>query len=244
MLKIKKGIVLCGGEGTRLRPLTLITNKHLLPIYDKPMVNYPLETMKALGIEDVLLVSGGENIGHFTKYLGDGSSLGINLTYKVQKGSGGIAEALGLAREFVGNDYFSVILGDNIFDNSMFEKITLTTNQDEAYVFLKKVSDPQRFGVPEIKDGKIVKIEEKPKEPKSSFAVTGLYCYPSEVFGFIDTLKPSARGEKEITDVNNYFIQENKLNFVELDGFWSDAGTFESLLSSAIWAKNLPYTIE
>lgn len=236
-----KGIILAGGSGTRLKPLTEIINKHLLPIYNKPMILYPLETLKALGIKDILIVSGGEHIGKFTDFLGDGSKYNVNLTYKVQQKAGGIAEALGLAESFINGEYCVVILGDNIFDNTQITAIIPECDLDftKSYVFLKDVHDPQRFGVPIFDSSeKITKIEEKPINPKSSFAVTGLYCYPPEVFDVVKTLKPSARGELEISDVNNYFIDKGDLEYIKLTGFWSDSGTFDSLLSAANWVKN------
>ena len=236
-----KGLILAGGGGTRLKPLTEIMNKHLLPIFNKPMILYPLETLKALGIKDIMIVSGGEHIGKFTDFLGDGSEYNVNLTYRVQKKAGGIAEALGLAEAFIGGEYCVVILGDNIFDNTQITAIIPEVDLDftKAYVFLKDVHDPQRFGVPEFgTDGKILKIEEKPKEPKSFYAVTGLYCYPPEVFDVVKVLKPSARGELEITDVNNYFVGKRSLNNFKLTGFWSDAGTFESLLTASKWVRD------
>jgi glucose-1-phosphate thymidylyltransferase len=237
-----RGIILAGGGGTRLKPLTGIMNKHLLPIYNKPMVLYPLETLKTLGIKDIMIVSGGDHIGWFTDFLGDGSKYNVNLTYRVQRKAGGIAEALALAKDFVGNDYCMVILGDNIFDNDQLFSIIPAEDLDKtrAHIFIKEVPDPQRFGVPvfEYETDKVIKIEEKPAEPRSVYAVTGLYGYPPEVFNMISTLKPSARGELEITDVNNYFVDKGLINCVKLSGFWSDAGTFDSLLSAANWAQN------
>ena len=238
-----KGVILAGGGGTRLKPLTGIMNKHLLPVYNKPMILYPLETLKALGIKDIMIVSGGDHIGWFTDFLGDGSKYNVNLTYRVQRRAGGIAEALGLAKDFVGNDYCVVILGDNIFDNTQITQIIPEFDLDmtKACVFLKDVPDPQRFGVPVFEGEKIVKIEEKPTYPRSSYAVTGLYCYPPEVFNVVPTLTPSARGELEITDINNYFIEKASMNCVKLTGFWSDSGTFDSLLSAANWVQlNFP----
>lgn len=234
---MNKGIILAGGNGTRLRPLTQITNKHLLPIFNKPMILYPLDTLKALGIEDILIVSGGEHIGRFTEFLGDGKDFGVNLTYRVQRAAGGIAEALGLARDFASGQPVSVILGDNIFDNTQLNGILDILNPEAACVFLKEVEDPQRFGVPVFQEEIIVRIVEKPKNPSSNYAVTGLYCYPNEVFEAVEYLHPSERGELEITDVNNYFIEKENMRFHILDGYWSDAGTFESLLSSSNWAS-------
>ena len=243
-----KGIILAGGNGTRLRPLTYVTNKHLLPIYNKPMILYPLETLKMLGIKDILIVSGGEHIGWFTEFLGDGSVYNVNLTYRVQMEAGGIAEALGLARDFVGSDSATVILGDNIFDNYQISQIIpdVDLKEGRACIFLKKVPDPQRFGVPEFAgvEGedwstlRISRIVEKPATPPSEYAVTGLYHYPNIVFDVVKGLKPSDRGELEITDVNNYFVENGIMDFLRLDGYWSDAGTFDSLLASANWVKS------
>lgn len=215
---------MAGGNGTRLRPLTYVANKHLLPIYNKPMILYPLETLKLLGITDVLLVTGGENVGTFAEFLGDGSKYGVRITYKVQSEAGGIAQALSLAEDFV-DGQFAVILGDNIFEG-------VPPLPEGCAVVLKEVEDPQRFGV--FHEGK---IEEKPKEPKSNLAVTGLYFYTPEIFDFIKTLKPSARGEMEITDVNNFCLENLDMRYTIHKGFWSDAGTFDSLLNSAQWAK-------
>jgi glucose-1-phosphate thymidylyltransferase len=232
-----KGIILAGGNGTRLRPLTLLLNKHLLPVYDKPMILYPIETLKSLGISDVLLVSGGEHIGKFTDFLGDGSEFDINLTYRVQKDAGGIAQALGLAKDFAASDDVVVILGDNIFDNR-FVSIPQDRKPGEAVLYGKKVPDSNRFGVIEIaKNGTLRGIKEKPKNPKSNIAVTGLYVYPSDVFEVIPHLKPSARGELEITDINNQYIKEKRCVLKFVSGFWSDAGTFDSLFKSYNWAK-------
>lgn len=241
-----KGILLCGGNGTRLQPLTLIQNKHLLPIYNKPMVLYPLETLKSLGIKDILIVSGGEYIGGFTEFLGNGSRFSVNLTYKVQEKAGGIAEALGLAKDFANGDGILVVLGDNIFSNTQLSEVVQNGDfqTDRAHVFFKEVADPQRFGVPVFDNNEIIEIEEKPKNPKSSFAVTGLYYYPNEVFDIIATLKPSGRGELEITSVNNWFIKEGKLKYIKLRGYWSDSGTFDSLLNAAVWAQKRYLTSE
>ena len=247
---MKKGIILCGGEGTRLRPLTQITNKHLLPVWDKPMVLYPLETLKTLGIKDILLVSGGEHIGRFTEFLGDGADFGVNLTYRVQRNAGGIAEALGLAKDFAAGESVAVILGDNIFDNDSILKRFPPDGGLEGLedgrmrLFVKKVNDAHRFGVllysEEDKNPNTTgwKIVEKPKGMIEGEAVTGLYVYPNKVFDVVPKLKPSARGELEITDINNYFLSQGNNSVVyRLDGFWSDAGTFESLLRSSLWAS-------
>ena len=233
-----KGLLLAGGKGTRLLPATKVVNKHMVPILNTPMIVYPLETLRQLGVTDVMVVSGGNHIGGIAEFLEDGSEYGVSITYKVQKEAGGIAQALGLAKDFVGNDGVVVVLGDNIFDNTQLTEIIQNGDfqTDRAYVFLKEVNDPQRFGVPVFEDSKIIQIEEKPTNPKSSFAVTGLYYYPSEVFNIIPTLKPSGRGELEITSVNNWFIDNNKLKHIELQGFWSDAGTPESLKEVTDWA--------
>ena len=235
-----KGVILAGGQGTRLRPLTNVTNKHLLPVYDKPMILYPVETLKTAGITDIMIVTGGNHVGRFAEFLGTGDDYGVSLSYKVQKEAGGIAEALGLTRSFVGNDKVLAILGDNIFDNSKIEWKNVGDN--DAMIFGKEVEDPERFGVityegKNINEGSITSIDEKPKEPKSKIAVVGLYQYPSDVFDFIETLKPSARGELEITDVNNYYLNNKRLKFGNIGGFWSDAGTFDSLFRSSEWAK-------
>ncbi|HEY4512261.1 MAG TPA: sugar phosphate nucleotidyltransferase [Candidatus Paceibacterota bacterium] len=233
-----RGIILCGGMGTRLRPLTEIVNKHLLPVYNQPMVVYPLLTLKSLSIKDILMVSGGEHIGRFTEFLGDGRKFGINLTYRVQTKAGGIAEALGLAKDFTQNEKIAVILGDNIFETSFLNIPKEIYKNDKAMIFVKEVSNPERFGVL-FEKGNKKWIVEKPKNPKSAKAITGLYIYPNDVFDVISTLVPSARGELEISDVNNYFLKENRAEVSNFSGFWSDAGTFDSLLSSANWLKKI-----
>lgn len=234
-----KGIVLAGGNGTRLRPLTYVTNKHLLPVYDKPMVLYPVETLKALGVTDVLVVSGGEHIGTFAEFLGDGRDYGVNLTYRVQREAGGIAEALGLAKDFAGGEPVTVVLGDNVFQNELIPKFERDPNQ--AYLFTKKVADPERFGVVSMtaigREG-LPTIVEKPKSYVGNQAVVGLYIYPNDVFEVIKTLVPSARGELEVTDISNYYLRENRATIQELRGFWSDAGVFDSLLKASVWASN------
>lgn len=222
-----KGVILAGGKGTRLLPLTKITNKHLLPIYDKPMIFYPLETLKKAGIKEILIVADGEFLSSFKKLLGTGKSLGIKLNYKIQKSAGGIAHALNLAKSFVDKDSAAVILGDNIFTDDFSKDIK--NFKRGAKVFLKKVSDPERFGVPTLKGEKVLEITEKPKKPKSNYAVTGLYLYDNSVFKAINKMKPSQRGELEITDVNNWYIKKEKMESKIVGGFWSDAGTFESL---------------
>lgn len=234
-----KGVVLAGGLGTRLYPLTFATNKHLLPIFDKPMVYYPLITLVKAGIKEILLVTGGPHAGNFLKVLKNGKELGIkHLEYAFQEDEGGIADALALAEDFADNGAIAVILGDNTTDFDI--KPAVGKFKEGATVFLKKVPDPERFGVPVFarKDRKqIIKIEEKPKAPKSHFAVTGLYLYDNQVFQYIKKCHPSRRGELEITDVNNFYIQAGKMHWQELKGFWSDAGTFESLFrSNKFWA--------
>jgi len=227
-----KGIILAGGTGSRLFPLTKITNKHLLPVYDKPMICYPLQTLVNAGIDEILIVSGRGHVGHFLELLGSGSKDGIRLSYEIQDGAGGIAQALGLARHFADNDDIAVILGDNIFEDSIQEAVQ--SFRSGARIFLKEVPDASRFGVAEVSGEKIVSIEEKPTHPKSNLAVTGLYIYDDEVFDVISNLRPSQRGELEITDVNNQYIRKGAMTFSLLTGFWSDAGTFDSLLRAAM----------
>ena len=226
-----KGIILAGGTGSRMLPLTKIMNKHLLPIYNKPMIYYPLETLINAGIKDILIITGGNSPGDFLKLLGNGKSFGLKeLHYTYQEGSGGIAQALGLAEDFADNGKVVVILGDNIFEDNISQAVKDFEKQKLGIkLFVKKVPDPERFGVAEIKNKKIVNIEEKPKKPKSQYAVTGLYMYNGNVFDVVKTLKPSQRGELEITDVNNFYVKEETATCVFIKGFWSDAGTFESL---------------
>ncbi len=234
------GVVLAGGNGTRLYPLTKITNKHLLPVYNKPMIFYPLEFLRKCGLKDIMLVVGKEHAGSFAELLGDGSEYGLNLTYKVQEDARGIAHALGLIKNNVKEEGMLVILGDNIFQltaqemSSIRSTLSKFENKQEPSIFLKKVKDPNRFGVP-VFDSKhrIVKIEEKPKVPKSSYAVTGLYLYGNDVFDRVKKLRPSGRGELEITDINNSYITDGTLNYKVLSGEWTDAGTFESLFKAA-----------
>jgi glucose-1-phosphate thymidylyltransferase len=227
-----KGVVLAGGTGSRLNPLTRVTNKHLLPIYDKPMVYYPIQTLVNAGIEEILLVTGGKNAGDFLRLLGNGREFGLkHINYTYQEGEGGIAEALGLAEFFAAGDPICVILGDNIIENNICDAVeNFKKQKDGAKILLKKVEDAPRFGVAEIKGDKVLGIEEKPKNPKSDFAVVGIYLYDATVFQKIRRLKPSGRGELEITDVNNFYIEENKLTYEILEGWWTDAGQFESLL--------------
>jgi glucose-1-phosphate thymidylyltransferase len=230
-----KGIVLAGGSGSRLFPLTKITNKHLLPIYDKPMVYYPIQTLVAAGITDILLVTGGRNSGDFLRLLGNGKEFGLkHLNYTYQEGEGGIADALALAEHFSDGDQVCVILGDNLIEGNIREAVDAFKKLKRgAGIFLKEVDDAQRFGVAELKGKRIVGIEEKPKEPKSNYAVTGIYLYDATVFDKCKELKPSHRGELEITDVNNAYIAEGSMTYSVLDGWWTDAGTFDSLLRAA-----------
>ena len=227
-----KGVVLAGGTGSRLNPLTRVTNKHLLPVYDKPMVNYPIQTLVNAGIHEILLVTGGKNAGDFLRLLGNGRDFGLkHLNYTYQEGEGGIAEALGLAEHFADDGSICVVLGDNIIENDICQAVeNFKKQKDGAKILLKEVEDADRFGVAEIRGDRVVGIEEKPKKPKSNYAVVGIYLYDSTVFQKIRRLKPSGRGELEITDVNNFYIDEGTLTYEILDGWWTDAGTFESLL--------------
>jgi glucose-1-phosphate thymidylyltransferase len=227
-----KGVILAGGTGSRMYPLTKVTNKHLLPVYDRPMIFYPLQTLVNAGIREIMIVSGRGHAGHFLELLGSGMEFGIQLTYEIQEKAGGIAEALGLAESWVDDDPVTVILGDNIFQDSILPDVT--SFGKGAKIFLKEVPDAQRFGVAEIDGDRVISIEEKPKKPKSRYAVTGLYLYDSDVFSIIRTLKPSGRGELEITDVNNAYIKRGEMQFSLLKGFWSDAGTFDSLLRASL----------
>jgi glucose-1-phosphate thymidylyltransferase len=235
-----KGIVLAGGTGSRLFPLTKITNKHLLPIYDKPMVYYPIGTLVEAGITDLLIVTGGRNSGDFLRLLGNGKEFGLkHINYTYQEGEGGIAEALSLAEHFADQSKICVILGDNIIQGSIAKAVRDFERQERgAKILLKEVTDAQRFGVAEIKGDRIIGIEEKPARPKSNFAVTGIYMYDQTVFNKTRTLVPSARGELEITDVNNAYIAEGTMSFDYLDGWWTDAGTFDSLLNAANLVKS------
>ncbi len=227
-----KGIVLAGGLGTRLNPLTKVTNKHLLPVYDKPMIYYPIQTLVNAGIDDIMIVTGGNNAGDFLCLLGNGKEFGLeHVNYTYQEGHGGIAEALRLARFFAEDDAICVVLGDNIIENNICAAVqAFHAHPRGARILLKEVSDPQRFGVPELDGDRIVRIEEKPAQPKSNYAVIGIYLYDNAVFQIIDTLTPSDRNELEITDVNNAYIARGEMAYSLLDGWWTDAGTFESLL--------------
>lgn len=230
-----KGVVLAGGEGTRLRPLTRVTNKHLLPVWDRPMVYYPLQTLAAMGLWETMLISGKEHAGHFLNLLGSGKEFGMHLSYEVQEEPGGIAQALGLAEDFVGRDRSVVILGDNVFEENFGNALQAYRQQPHgARIFLKEVPDPERFGVAEVRDNRVLRILEKPKHPPTRLAVTGLYMYDAEVFDVIRSLKPSARGELEITDVNNAYIGNGAMSYEVVRGYWTDAGTFPSLLRASM----------
>ena len=230
-----KGVVLAGGSGSRLFPLTKITNKHLLPIYDKPMIYYPIRTLVDAGIREILVVTGGRNSGDFLRLLANGKEFGLkHLDYTYQEGEGGIADALGLAEHFAEESKICVILGDNIIEGTIRQAVDDFRRQESgAKILLKEVEDAERFGVAEIRDGRIVGIEEKPKRPKSNYAVTGIYMYDGTVFDKVRRLVPSGRGELEITDVNNAYIREGSMTYAHLEGWWTDAGTFESLLRAA-----------
>jgi len=226
-----KGVILAGGLGTRLMPLTKVTNKHLLPVYDKPMIYYPIRCLVNAGIEDIMIVTGGNDAGDFLRLLGNGKEFGLrDISYTYQEGSGGIADALRLTEHFVEGDKVVVVLGDNIIERNIAKTVRAFEKQAVgARILLKEVSDPQRFGVPVFEGKRIVAIEEKPGNPKSNYAVIGIYLYDAQVFDVVRTCVPSARGELEITDVNNAYLKQGMLEYDVLDGWWSDAGTFESL---------------
>lgn len=226
-----KGIILAGGNGTRLHPLTKVTNKHLLPVYNKPMIFYPIETLVKAGIKDIIIITGKEHAGSFMSLLGSGKEFNAKFSYALQDEAGGIAQAIGLAEHFVHNEPVTVILGDNIVLDDISEEVK--TFKEGGRIFLKEVKDPERFGVPVFENDKIIRIEEKPKQPKSKHAVTGVYLYDSTVFDKIRTLKPSQRGELEVTDLNNLYLQEGKLSFSFLKSQWLDAGTPDSLLEAS-----------
>lgn len=235
-----KGIILAGGTGSRLFPLTKVTNKHLLPVGKYPMIFHAVYKLKQADINDILIVTGKEHMGDVVNLLGSGREMGVSFTYKVQDEAGGIAQALHLAENFVGRDQMVVILGDNVFADDLSEFVMNFRQQKEgAKILIQEVHDPTRFGVPEISGDRIVSIEEKPSEPKSSYAVTGIYMFDNQVFDIIKTLKPSARGELEITDVNNAYIKRNQLTFDVLKGWWTDAGTHPSLARANELAKDL-----
>jgi glucose-1-phosphate thymidylyltransferase len=226
-----KGVILAGGLGSRLHPLTKITNKHLLPVHDQPMIYYPIKTLINAGIEDIMIVTGGNSAGDFLRLLGNGKDFGLkHLNYTYQEGEGGIADALSLVEHFADDGPICVVLGDNIIEGNIRAAADAYSKQvSGAKILLKKVHDPQRFGVPELDGGKVLRIEEKPSDPKSEFAVIGIYFYDRTVFDVIKTLVPSGRGELEITDVNNHYISRGEMTWDKLDGWWTDAGTFDSL---------------
>ena len=230
-----KGVVLAGGLGSRLRPLTAVTNKHLLPVYNQPMIFYPIQTLVNAGITDIMIVTGGNSAGDFLKLLGNGKAFGLkHLNYTYQEGEGGIAAALSLVEHFASGEPVCVVLGDNIIQGNIRAAVDAYREQGKgAKILLKKVTDPQRFGVPQLDGQRVVKIEEKPAEPKSEYAVIGIYMYDERVFEIIRVLKPSGRGELEITDVNNAYIERGEMTWDVLEGWWSDAGTFESLLHAS-----------
>jgi glucose-1-phosphate thymidylyltransferase len=236
-----RGVVLAGGTGSRLRPLTKVTNKHLLPIGQKPMIYYPIEKLIGVGIEEILIVTGVEHMGDVVGLLGSGREFGCRFTYKVQDEAGGIAQALGLAENFASGQPLAVILGDNIFQADLKSHAQRFLAQGPgARLLLKQVPDPHRFGVAEIHEGKVLGIEEKPRQPKSDYAIIGVYFYDAAVFDIIRTLQPSARGELEITDVNNAYIHKGQLACDVLEGWWTDAGTFDSLVRASDFVLREP----
>ena len=230
-----KGVVLAGGLGSRLRPLTAVTNKHLLPVYDQPMIYYPIQTLVNAGITDIMIVTGGNSAGDFLRLLGNGKAFGLkHLNYTYQEGEGGIAEALALVEHFAADEAVCVVLGDNIIEGNIATAVESYQKQKAgAKIILKEVPDPERFGVPELSGDTVVKIEEKPSSPRSKYAVIGIYMYDAEVYDIIRTLVPSRRGELEITDVNNAYIERKAMTWEVLEGWWTDAGTFESLLRAS-----------
>ena len=234
-----KGIVLAGGNGRRLDPITNVTNKHLLPVYDKPMIYYPLGTLINSGIKEIMIVCGSEHADKFSRLLGMGEQFGCKFSYAFQDNAGGIAQALSLAEDFAGGDDIAVILGDNIYEDAFTEEVASFGKEKGAMIFIKEIDDPGRFGVAEMKGDKIIGIEEKPANPKTNLAVTGFYIYDNQVFKIISELSPSERGEYEITDVNNYYIRQNAMRASVVKGDWSDAGTFESLYIANRVARRL-----
>jgi glucose-1-phosphate thymidylyltransferase len=236
-----KGVVLAGGKATRLRPLTKVTNKHLLPIYDKPLIYYPLQSMAKAGIKDVLIITNPEHAGHFIQLLGSGREFGLKLAYELQEEAGGLSQAVGLAESFVGRDKMLVLLGDNIFTHDLRSSVERFSAQEKgAVVYGVEVEHPEHYGVIEMDGERVIGIEEKPKEPKSHFAQTGIYMYDERVWDYIGNLSPSARGELEITDLNNIYVQEGTMRCEPLDGYWIDAGTsHDELLSANIAVSEL-----
>ncbi|WP_127531981.1 sugar phosphate nucleotidyltransferase [Paenibacillus kobensis] len=240
-----KGIILAGGTGSRLYPLTKVTNKHLLPVGKYPMIYHSVAKMKEAGITNILIVTGKEHMGDVVGLLGSGSDMQVEFTYKVQDEAGGIAQALGLAEQFVGEDQMLVILGDNVFSDSITPYVSnFKKQQHGAKILIQEVHDPQRYGVPELSGDRIVSIEEKPSEPKSTYAVTGIYMYDNRVFEIVRTLVPSGRGELEITDVNNAYISSGNLTYDILQGWWTDAGTHASLTKANELAKDILFSEE
>jgi glucose-1-phosphate thymidylyltransferase len=235
-----KGIILAGGAGSRLAPLTSVTNKHLLPVGKYPMLHHNIAKIKQCGIDDIMIVTGKEHMGSVVNLLGSGAEYKVKFTYRVQDEPGGIAAALYLCKEFVNNDSSLVILGDNIFEDDISKYVSNFLKQGKgAKILLKEVEDPERYGVAELNQDTILSIEEKPKNPKSNYCVTGIYMYDNKVFDIINTLKPSDRGELEITDVNNWYINNSRLSFDIMNGWWTDAGTFSSLLHANELAKSV-----
>lgn len=242
MAKKMKGVILAGGSGTRLHPNTKVTNKHLLPVYNQPMIYYPIQTLLKAGITEILILPGKDNAGDFARLLGSGKDFNANFSFKVQDHAGGLAYAVGLAEDFVGDNNFTVIFGDNILEQNIIKDVQ--EFEDGAEVFLKHVHDPKRFGIADLEGGKIISIEEKPDNPKSNWAVVGIYIYDSKAFGYIKNIKPSNRGEREITDLNNIYIGENKMKTGFINGFWFDAGTHESLADATYELKNMARPVE
>lgn len=235
-----KGVILAGGSGSRLYPCTKVTNKHLLPVYNKPMIYYPLKTLVDAGIKEIIIVSGPGHAGHFANLLGSGKEFGVRISYEVQDEAGGIAQALGLVEGFVDNDKIVVILGDNIFEDDIKDYVNeFKLQENGARIFLKEVDmeGAKRFGIAVIDGNKVIYVEEKPQFPKTNLAMTGLYMFDSKVFDIIKNLKPSARGELEITDAIDHYVKHGNCNYNKINGFWSDAGTFESLNKSSNWVK-------
>ncbi|MFC5528986.1 sugar phosphate nucleotidyltransferase [Cohnella yongneupensis] len=240
-----KGIILAGGTGSRLFPLTKVTNKHLLPVGKYPMIFHGIAKLKEAGIQDILIVTGKDHMGDVVNLLGSGREMGLSFTYKVQDEAGGIAQALGMAEHFVGNDSMVVILGDNVFADSIAGYVdNFRWQGNGAKILIQEVPDPKRYGVPELDGNRIISIEEKPQEPKSTYAVTGIYMYDAAVFNIIRTLKPSGRGELEITDVNNAYIESGSLTYDVLNGWWTDAGTYDSLMKANELAQDIRFSEE
>lgn len=235
-----KGIVLAGGTGSRLEPLTRVTNKHLLPVGNYPMIYHPIAKLKQAGLRDIMVVTGVDHVEDMVRLLGSGDQWDVNFSYRIQREAGGIAQALGLARDFARGEKMVVILGDNIFDEDLSDYVAAYKNQnDGARILLKEVDEPERFGVPEIQDDRVTRVVEKPETPPSDFCVTGIYMYNSNVFEFVDSLEPSDRGELEITDVNNMYIEQGDMHYDVLDSWWTDAGTFDSYHRANDLARDL-----